>query len=108
LRFSFEKNQTTEIYRLKDWGNTMKAKIESFLKNALILLLGLNSKKKRAVFLLFLIITLILSYTTVYPPGTRASEIQNRLEPRSDQPSGQYLSSVRGDRLNRGKEMHLN
>jgi len=41
------------------------------------LLLGSNRKKKRVLFLTFLIITFLLSSTITYVPGSKASEIEN-------------------------------
>ncbi len=85
----------------------MKAKIESLLKNSFSIFSGLSNKKKRGMFLTFFILAFLLNHTTIYAPGTKASEIQIRYVPRSSQPLGQYSSPVRIDGLNQGRDKYL-
>jgi len=62
----------------------MIAKSKLFLLNPLNLLLDLSSKKKRILFLTFLIITFLLSSTIANAPGSKESEIQNKYKATSD------------------------
>jgi uncharacterized repeat protein (TIGR02543 family) len=68
------------------------------------LLLDLICKKKRILFLTLLIMTFLLSSTTVYAPGSKASGIQNKFKPTSDQ---SLLPGKTGGG-NKGKEGYLN
>ena len=86
----------------------MLVKSKLFLVNYLSSLSDLSRMKKRVLFLTFLIIVFLLSSTRTYVPGSKVSEIHYKFTPISDKSLFQSMMPSKTERLNKGKEVHLN
>jgi len=71
------------------------------------LLLGSSSRKKRILFLTFLGIAFLFGSTITSLPGSKASDIQDKLKPTSDRSFDRSQWPSNTERLNRGSEEYF-